>query len=143
PERLKVALYIVDDGGPAHAIKIDVEDGSGGPVGIVGRLILHGPLDGNVFAVAGAYHVPRQHDDVPFAVADGIHVQRVGDAEGCRLAGAELAPAGPPRTPLQVLAVYLKKVLEICNRHTAAIVGDADALTARKDRHLNPRRDAR
>src|SRR5262249_9749929 len=50
---------------------------------------------------------------------------------------------GRPRTPLQVLAVHLKKVLEIRNRHTAAIVGDADALTARKDRHLNPRRDAR
>ena len=72
PERLKVSLDIVNDGGPTHAIKVYVEDGNSGAVGIVGRLILDGPVDRNLFAIAGIYHVSGEHDDIPLAVVDGV-----------------------------------------------------------------------
>jgi hypothetical protein len=67
------------------------------------------------------------------------HAQRVGNAESSRFAGAELTSAEPSRPSLQVLAVHLEKVIEDRNRHTAAVVGNSDALTAGEYRHLNAR----
>src|SRR5262245_40568949 len=143
PERLKVSLDVVDNGGPTHLIKIDVENGNGGAIRIVGRLIPDGPLDGNLFAVAGADHIAGQHDDVPLAFADGVHLQGAGDAKGRRLAGAERTAAGSAWPALQVLAVHLKKMVEARDRHTAAVVSNTDALAAGENGHLNPRRDTR
>src|SRR5262249_48168361 len=98
PERLKVALHILNNGGTAHTIEVNVQNGNRSTAGIVGRVVLDRPIDGNLFPIAGVYHVSCQGNYVPLAIADSVDTQRVSNAESSRFPGAKFAPARSTRT---------------------------------------------
>src|SRR4051794_7373795 len=112
PERLKVTLNIFDDGSATHAINVDFQNGNGGPVRIVGQLILDDPIKRDFIAIAGVDHSPRQQDNVSLAIANRIDAQRVRDAESSRFTSAKLTSAKSSRAALQIFAMHLKEVIE-------------------------------